>query len=128
MSKKAILTSVFTAAALIGGVATTSVIMTLPAAAQADNAKSIVDGAKASGIIGETAGGYLAAVGSAPREVVNAMNEINIRRKSLYTRLAREQNLQIDVVAALTAEKVRATKAKSGEKYMDKSGSWITIP
>ena len=128
MSRKTILTAVFSALAVIGGVSATSILVTAPAFAQAGDAKAVVDAAKASGVIGETASGYLAVVGSASRDVVNAMNEINIRRKSLYTRLARQQNLQIDVVAALTAEKVRATKAKTGEKYLEKNGEWITIP
>lgn len=127
MAKKTILTSVFTAIALVGGVAVTSLVTTAPAVAQTANAKQIVDTAKDKGLIGETAGGYLAVVSSAPRDVVNAMNEINIRRKSLYTSLARKQNVQIDVVAAYTAEKIRATKVKSGQKYMGKDGVWNTI-
>lgn len=128
MSRKTIITAVFSAFAILGGVSVASMVNSAPAFAQAADAKAIVDTAKASGVIGETASGYLAVVSSASRDVVNAMNEINIRRKSLYTRLARQQNLQIDVVAALTAEKVRATKAKTGEKYLDKNGEWITIP
>lgn len=128
MSRKTIVTAVFSAFAILGGVSVTSMVNSAPAFAQTADAKAVVDTAKASGVIGETASGYLAVVSSASRDVVNAMNEINIRRKSLYTRLARQQNLQIDVVAALTAEKVRATKAKTGEKYLDKNGEWITIP
>lgn len=129
MLKKTILTSVFSALAFGGALAVTSVVTSAPAMAQASDAKQIVDNAKAEGVIGETAAGYLAIVNdSAPRDVINAMNEINIRRKSAYTSLARKQNQQIEVVAALTAEKVRATKAKSGQKYLEKSGEWITIP
>jgi len=127
MAKKTILTSLFTAAALVGGVTATSLVMAAPAAAQSD-AKQIVDDAKAKGVIGETSGGYLKVVSSASRDVVNAMNEINIRRKSAYTRLARKQNVPIEQVAAYTAEKYRATKAKSGQKYLGQSGEWVTIP
>ncbi len=127
MSRKAVFTAIFSVFALTGAVTTTAILVSGPAVAQASNAKAIVDQAKTNGLIGETAGGYLAVITTAPRDVVNAMNEINIRRKSLYTKLAREQNVQIDVVAAVTAEKVRA-KAKSGEKYLDKDGNWVTIP
>lgn len=127
MSKKAVFTAIFSAIALTGAVSSISILAPVSAVAQASDAKAIVDQAKTDGLIGETAGGYLAVVTAAPRDVVNAMNEINIRRKSLYTKLAREQNVQIDVVAAVTAEKVRA-KAVSGEKYLDKEGKWITIP
>ncbi len=127
MSKKAIFTALFSALALTGTVASFSLMSAAPAVAQASEAKAIVDNAKSQGLIGETAGGYLAVIASAPRDVVNAMNEINIRRKSLYTKLARQQNIQIDVVAAVTAEKIK-DKAQSGEKFLDKEGNWITIP
>ena len=127
MTKKTLFTAVFAGFTLLGAVATPTFLTSAPAAAQAGDAKQVVDSAKASGLIGETAGGFLAVVDSAPRDVVNAMNEINIRRKSLYTQLARKQNVQIDVVAAVTAEKVRA-KAKSGEKFLNKAGEWVTIP
>jgi len=116
MTRKAIFTAIFSA-----------LVTAAPAIAQASEAKAVVDAAKSEGLIGETAGGYLAVISTASRDVINAMNEINIRRKSLYTKLARQQNVQIDVVAAVTAEKVRA-KAKSGEKFLDKNGSWVTIP
>ena len=127
MSRKAVFTAMFSAFAMIGAVTTIAILTPVPAVAQASDAKAIVDQAKAEGLIGETAGGYLAVITTAPRDVVNAMNEINIRRKSLYTKLARAQNVQIDVVAAVTAEKVRA-KAQSGEKYLDKDGNWVAIP
>lgn len=125
MLKNKFFGSLVLATALIGGVATTTNLIVEPAVAQQSDAKSIVDKAKSDGLIGETSSGYLAVVTSAPREVVNAMNEINIRRKSLYTQLAREQNVQIEVVAALTGEKVLAG-IKSGEKFMDDSGQWNT--
>ncbi len=108
----------------------TAVISTVaaePAYAQSTSAKAIVDQAISDGIVGETAAGYLAlAEGSASPEIVNAMNEVNGGRKTVYTRLAREQNVQIAVIAALTGEKQLA-KAKPGEKIMTKEGRWITV-
>ena len=98
-----------------------------PAVAQTSSAKKIVDDAKSKGLIGETAAGYLAVVsGNAPTDVVNAMNEINIGRKSVYTRLARAQNVQVEVVAALTGETQIANAAR-GEKIMNKNGAWVTV-
>lgn len=97
-----------------------------PEAAAQSSAKATVDSAIDRGLIGETAGGYLALVsGSASQDVVNAMNEINIGRKSLYTRLAREQNVAVEVVAALTGEK-QIAKAAPGSKYMNSGGQWVT--
>lgn len=97
------------------------------ASAQATTAKAIVDRAIAAGSVGETAAGYLALTGdSAAPEVVNAMNEVNAGRKSVYTRLARQQNVQVDVVAALTGEKQIANSAP-GTKILNKQGKWVTV-
>lgn len=97
------------------------------AEAQIGNSKSIVDSAISKGEIGETISGYLAPVQGAvvSQGVRNAMNEINIGRKSVYTRLARQQNLSVEVVAALTGEK-QIAKAASGHKVLDRSGVWRT--
>lgn len=98
-----------------------------PAAyAQTSSAKAVVDQAKTDGFIGERIDGYLAVVkAGVPSPVQNAMNEINIRRKSVYTRLARAQNVSVDVVARLSGEKLTA-KAKAGEKIMLDNGAWTS--
>lgn len=89
-------------------------------------AKSIVDQAIKDGIIGETSSGYLALVtGAADPKIVNAMNEINIGRKSLYTAKAREESVPLDQVAALFGEKQLAA-AKPGEKILTPQGRWAT--
>ena len=105
-----------------------AVTMVNPPVAQAQtNAKSVVNDAMSKGLIGETVSGYLAPVNGATvsQGVRNAMNEINIGRKSVYTRLARQQNLSVEVVAALTGEK-QIAKAPAGRKVLDRSGSWRT--
>lgn len=120
--------SAFGAFALLTGAGVTVTLMNPPLAqAQIQNAKSVVDDAKSKGIIGETVSGYLAPVDGAivSQGVRNAMNEINIGRKSVYTRLAREQNLSVDVVATLTGEK-QIVKAARGEKVLDSSQKWRT--
>ena len=128
MTIRSLTYSIFAAVALsLGGAAALLAAPAVPAHAQTSSAKSIVDKAITDGIVGETASGYLAlAQGSAAPEIVNAMNEVNSGRKTVYTRLAREQNIQIAVVAALTGEKQLA-KARPGEKIMTKEGRWITV-
>lgn len=107
----------------------TGIAVTLinPPIAEAQSAKSVVNDALSKGLIGETVSGYLAPVNGAvvSQGVRNAMNEINIGRKSVYTRLARAQNLSVEVVAALTGEK-QIAKAPAGQKVLDRSGSWRT--
>jgi uncharacterized protein YdbL (DUF1318 family) len=125
--KNKILSAFYAVALIAGGTVAFTTLSSTPAIAQSQNAKSVVDSAKTKGVIGETIAGYLAETGSgsiSPSERA-AMNEINIGRKSIYTRKARAENLQVEVVAAVFGEK-QIAKAKSGEKVMDSSGSWRT--
>lgn len=124
--KTKILTS-FSALALLGtGVITVTTLgVSEPAIAQTQSAKAIVDAAKARGTIGETPAGYLAIVGGETAAERNAMNEINIGRKAVYTRKARAENLQVEVVAAIFGEK-QILKAAPGHKVMSANGSWQT--
>jgi uncharacterized protein YdbL (DUF1318 family) len=93
------------------------------AQAQTQSAKALVDRAIAEGKVGETAAGYLAAVNgqALDRATEAAMNEVNIGRKSVYTRLARDQGVKPEVVAALTGEKQIANAAR-GEYVMTATG------
>ena len=128
MTLKNKILSTFSAIALIaGGFVAFTTLSSTPAVAQSQSAKSVIDGAKAKGVIGETIAGYLAETGSGSISAAEraAMNEINIGRKSIYTRKARAENLQVEVVAAVFGEK-QIAKAKSGEKVMDSSGAWRT--
>ncbi len=117
----------FAALALIaGGLFVVNTAMAPTASAQS-NARSVVNGAMASGTIGETAAGYLDVVSgsSASSAQRNAMNEINIGRKSHYTKLANQQGVSVEVVAALTGEKLIA-KAPAGSKVLTSSGRWMS--
>ena len=87
------------------------------------SAKSIVDAAKARGEVGEKINGYLEVVSGAPSDVQDAVREINIGRKSLYTRLAREQGVETEVVAQLVGEK-QIANAASGSYVMRADGRW----
>jgi len=91
------------------------------AVAQAQSAKTIVDNAISRGAIGETSGGYLDGTGKETAAERNAMNEINIARKALYTKKARDENLQVEVVAAIFGEKQLA-KAAPGDMVKDANG------
>lgn len=114
------------AAFLFGGFALAPSLAVL-AQAQTSTAKPIVDAAKAKGQVGETIDGYLALVDpNAPADVQAAVNEINIRRKSVYTQLARQKNTSPDDVAGVSGEKLVA-KAKSGEKVKLSDRQWHTV-
>jgi len=115
------------ASALIAtaGVAYVAVNQAPVAQAQASDAKAVVERAKAKGVIGETIAGYLAVVSGANPSAGEraAMNEINIGRKAVYTRRAREKGVGLDEVARVTGE-AQIAKAKPGEKVLLSDGSW----
>jgi uncharacterized protein YdbL (DUF1318 family) len=127
MSLRTKFMSGFAALALISGGVFIANSAAAPEATAQSAARATVDAAKSAGKIGETAAGYLEAVSgmtlsSAER---GAMNEINIGRKSHYTKLAEAQGVSVEVVAALTGEKLIA-KAPSGSKILAANGKWMT--
>lgn len=114
------------AASVMVGTLATAPVWAPSALAQTASAKAIVDQAKADKLVGEKLNGYLDFVsGDVSPEIRAAVNEINIKRKSIYTRLAREQKVSVSDVAGLTGEKLIA-KAKPGEMVMLGDGQWHT--
>jgi len=118
--------SVFAASVMVGATSLTPV-WAQEVAVQAVSAKTIVDQAKADKLIGEKLTGYLDFVTQdVSAEIRAAVNEINIKRKSIYTNLASEQNVGVSVVAGLTGEKLVA-KAKPGEMVKLADGQWHIV-
>lgn len=118
--------AVFSVALLAGGLAMSNT-MAPSAVAQIGNAKKIVDDAKSKGLVGETIDGYLELVeANVSADIQAAVNEINIRRKSVYTQLAREKNTSPDNVAGVSGEKLTA-KAAPGEKVKLSDGRWHIV-
>ena len=115
------------AASVVVGTMTLVPVWTPNAMAQTVSAKSIVDQAKTDKLVGEKLNGYLDFVTQdASAEIRAAVNEINIKRKSIYTSLAREQSVGISDVAGLTGEKLVA-KAKPGEMTMLGDNQWHVV-
>lgn len=120
---KKLIAGIFVAGLIVGGVAVTHSFAP-DAVAQAGASKQIVDAAKSKGQVGETIDGYLALVDAGVSEDIRAaVNEINIRRKSVYTQLARDKGTSPENVAAVSGEKLVA-KAKPGEKVKLSDGQW----
>jgi len=95
--------------------------------AQVSTAKAITTQAKADGLIGEQLDGYIGFVNQdVSDEVRAAVNEINIKRKSIYTRTAREKNVSVSDVAGVTGEKLVA-KAPMGEMVKLGDGLWHAV-
>jgi uncharacterized protein YdbL (DUF1318 family) len=81
--------------------------------------------AKAQGLVGEQANGYLGLVKSAASAEVKAlMNEVNAKRKNEYQDIARRNKTELGVVEALAGKKA-IEMTPSGQYVKSPSGQWI---
>lgn len=109
--------ALLTVVALAGALALAS-----PAAAQ----DAVLNQARAAGLIGEQADGYL---GIAPGADVSAdvrarVDQNNMRRRALYTQRATERGASVNEMAAAVACEVFQGRIAVGERYRDEGGQW----
>lgn len=102
-------------AVALGGVAA-------PAYAQRDPAYAA---ARAAGEVGEKMDGYLGIVGTETPELRRIVNDINIKRRSVYSQRAQATNATLEEYA-LTAGCQAILATVPGEKYQAPDGSWQT--
>ena len=93
--------------------------------AQNDN---VLAQARAQGIVGEQADGFL---GFPPGANVSAdvrarVDQINIRRRAVYTERAAQRNVSINEMAAAVACEIFEGRIGVGERYRDEAGQWRT--
>lgn len=93
-----------------------------PAAAQ----DAAINQARAEGLVGEQADGYL---GMTPGSSVSAdvrarVDQTNIRRRALYTQRAAERGVSVNEMAAAVACEVFGARIAVGERYRDEGGQW----
>ena len=103
------------AAAAIGGLAT-------PAFAQRDPAYAA---ARSAGQVGERMDGYLGIVVAETPALRRIVNDINIKRRAVYSERAKATNATIEEYA-FTAGCQAILATVSGEKYQAPDGSWQT--
>jgi uncharacterized protein YdbL (DUF1318 family) len=83
-----------------------------------------VDAAKAKGLVGEKADGFLGIVAPNPAPEVKALAEsVNSKRRAKYEQIARKNGTAVDAVAALAGKKL-VERAPAGQWVTDASGSW----
>ncbi len=96
----------------------------LPVLAQ--GADPVVEGARASGFVGEQADGYLGIVKpGGPAELKARVDAINIQRRAIYTDTASAKPgvTVADVGAAAACQQFR-NRVAVGNYYRDQSGRW----
>lgn len=111
---------VFAGIAAIGLALTATVAM-----AQASD--SVLAQARANGLIGEQADGYL---GFVPGATISAdlrgrVDQNNIQRRQLYTRRAAERSVAVnEMAAAVACEVFQRPRIAVGERYRNEAGQW----
>ncbi len=93
-----------------------------PAFAQRDPAYAA---ARSSGQVGEKMDGYLGIVGAETTELRRIVNDINIKRRAVYSQRAQATNATLEEYA-LTAGCQAIAATAQGEKYQAPDGSWMT--
>jgi uncharacterized protein YdbL (DUF1318 family) len=87
-----------------------------------------LDEAKAQGLVGEKTDGYIGAVVASPNAEVQALiTSTNDGRRQVYADLAKRNNITIEAVGVLSAEKLYAG-ASSGHYLQNKAGGWERKP
>ncbi len=88
----------------------------------------VVDQARRDGKIGEQATGYLGAPDAdISREIRAHMNDINIKRRALYTELSVSRRVTVQTVAETFACVIFRDRLEVGEKYRTEAGEWLTL-
>ncbi|WP_407644591.1 YdbL family protein [Erythrobacter mangrovi] len=111
---KAMLTGTLLATALSG--------IAVPAYAQRDPAYAA---ARSAGQVGEKMDGYLGIVGAETPELRRIVNDINIKRRAVYSERAKATNATLEEYA-LTAGCQAILATVPGEKYQAPDGTWAT--
>lgn len=81
-----------------------------------------LSGAKAQGLVGETATGYLAPVNTADQAVKNLVNSINAQRKQSYQEIAKKNNTPLQAVEQLAGKKA-IEKTPAGQ-FVNSGTGW----
>jgi uncharacterized protein YdbL (DUF1318 family) len=93
--------------------------------AQAQSRDPAYAAARASGQIGEQGDGYLGMVGAGTPALHHIVEDINIRRKAVYSERAQAQHATVEEYAFTTGCLLIA-QTEPGEKYRAPNGSWET--
>ncbi len=81
--------------------------------------------ARAAGLIGEKSDGYLGFVVTPTAEIKAMVEDLNIKRKAIYTQGAQREGVTVQLFAQRNACNLIATTAM-GEKYMGPDNIWRT--
>lgn len=81
--------------------------------------------ARSTGQIGEKTDGYLGIVGAGSAELRRLVEDLNIKRRALYTERAQASGATVEEYAMTSGCRL-ITQTVPGEKYQSADGSWAT--
>jgi len=103
--------------------AAVALLFSMPAFADLASDKAAVDAAKAAGIVGEQADGYLGIVTSADGTVTAAVNEINSGRRAVYSQTASKSGTTPDAAGQATGAQLIG-RTPAGQYIKPIGGGW----
>jgi uncharacterized protein YdbL (DUF1318 family) len=106
------------AVALLGAGATAAM-------AQTSAQKAMIDAAKAQGVVGEQADGYLGVRTTADAGLRAAVDATNNGRRAVYARSATEAGTTADVAGARMFETQLLGRISTGQWYKNAAGQWV---
>lgn len=83
------------------------------------------DAARAAGQVGEKMDGYLAVIGGGSPSLRALVDDLNIKRRAVYSQKAQAQRATVEEYA-FTSGCLLISQTKAGEKYQSPDGSWQT--
>ncbi len=83
------------------------------------------DAARAGGQVGEKMDGYLGVVGGGTPSLRAMVDDLNIKRRAVYSQKAQAQRATVEEYA-FTSGCLLISQTKPGEKYQAPDGSWQT--
>ena len=113
---------------ILGVSAATLAALLLPVAAvaQSASAKAAVDAAKAAGLVGEQAAGYLGFVTEAADPALRqAVAEINAGRAQVYREAAAKSGATAEAAGASAFVNAIQLRLRPGQYYKPASGGWV---
>ena len=78
---------------------------------------------RSGGLVGETLSGYVAPVTSPSGGVSKLVADVNSARRAQYIKLAKRNNVRVEEVAALTAQRI-IDSLPGGAYFQATSGGW----
>ena len=107
------------------GAAVMLALAVTPAAAMAMDSKAAVDAAKAQGVVGEQADGFLGFVKpSSDPALKGAVDDINAGRAALYREAAAKNGVTAAAAGASAYTAVVQSRIKAGEFFKPAGGGW----